>query len=252
MSDLPPGITLKDLLTELVEHYGFEELGRRIPIRCFQHDPSIASSLRFLRRTPWARTKVERLYVGHHVKAAKKARRNRARAERRAMAATMPVERDDTLAFFWPLGRQVEPVPLPDGYTVVHGIDAEVLDQVLSNASVDIGEQRGAPLVAMSAVHGPDGPVAVACAAPRPSDWVELCCVAVAVPERARGLGRAVCADLVGQLLEEEVTRIVGSTADDRLHALRIALGLGFRPAAREGKEARWTKVLARLGYADA
>lgn len=58
------GIPLKTVLTELVEHYGWEALGERIPIRCFTQNPSINSSLTFLRRTPWAREKVERLYVG--------------------------------------------------------------------------------------------------------------------------------------------------------------------------------------------
>ncbi|WP_081741331.1 VF530 family DNA-binding protein [Tolumonas lignilytica] len=57
------GITLERIVTELVEHYGWNELGQRIDIRCFQHEPSIKSSLKFLRRTPWARTKVEALYV---------------------------------------------------------------------------------------------------------------------------------------------------------------------------------------------
>ena len=57
------GITLEKLLTELVEEYGWAELGRRIPVRCFLFDPSIKSSLTFLRKTPWARTKVEQLYV---------------------------------------------------------------------------------------------------------------------------------------------------------------------------------------------
>ncbi len=57
------GITLEQLLTALVEHYGWEEMGRRIDIRCFNNDPSIKSSLKFLRKTPWARTKVENLYL---------------------------------------------------------------------------------------------------------------------------------------------------------------------------------------------
>jgi len=57
------GVTLKAILTELVDHYGWEEMGRRVEIRCFTHDPSIASSLKFLRRTPWARDKVEELYL---------------------------------------------------------------------------------------------------------------------------------------------------------------------------------------------
>ncbi|NNG08736.1 MAG: DUF2132 domain-containing protein [Arenibacter sp.] len=57
------GITLAAMLDNLVEKYGWEELGSRINIRCFNHDPSIKSSLKFLRRTPWAREKVEKLYV---------------------------------------------------------------------------------------------------------------------------------------------------------------------------------------------
>ena len=57
------GITLEMILTRLVELYGWEELGKRIPIRSFMHDPSIKSSLHFLRRTPWARKKVEELYL---------------------------------------------------------------------------------------------------------------------------------------------------------------------------------------------
>lgn len=57
------GITLKTILEELVDIYGWEELGDRINIRCFTHDPSIKSSLTFLRKTQWARTKVEQLYL---------------------------------------------------------------------------------------------------------------------------------------------------------------------------------------------
>jgi len=57
------GITLEMILTRLVEQYGWEELGERIPIKCFTNNPSIKSSLTFLRRTPWARKKVERLYL---------------------------------------------------------------------------------------------------------------------------------------------------------------------------------------------
>ena len=57
------GVKLVDMLDLLVEKYGWEELGRRINIRCFTHDPSIKSSLKFLRKTPWAREKVEQLYL---------------------------------------------------------------------------------------------------------------------------------------------------------------------------------------------
>lgn len=62
-SDLLHGVTLKMILTELVQHYGWAEMGRVIEIRCFTHDPSIDSSLKFLRRTPWARDKVEEMYL---------------------------------------------------------------------------------------------------------------------------------------------------------------------------------------------
>ncbi|MDE2402367.1 MAG: DUF2132 domain-containing protein [Burkholderiales bacterium] len=57
------GLTLEAILNELVVGYGWPELGRRIAIRCFISDPSITSSLRFLRKTPWAREKVEGLYL---------------------------------------------------------------------------------------------------------------------------------------------------------------------------------------------
>lgn len=57
------GVTLNMILTRLVERYGWEELGRSVNIRCFTHDPGISSSLKFLRRTPWAREKVEELYL---------------------------------------------------------------------------------------------------------------------------------------------------------------------------------------------
>jgi uncharacterized protein (DUF2132 family) len=68
MSDAPQskdplhGVTLEAILTRLVEHYGWPEMGHRIRIRCFNFDPSIKSSLHFLRRTPWARQQVEELY----------------------------------------------------------------------------------------------------------------------------------------------------------------------------------------------
>ncbi|MSQ72999.1 MAG: DUF2132 domain-containing protein [Betaproteobacteria bacterium] len=57
------GITLEQMLTELVNSIGWEAMGHAVAIRCFTHDPSVASSLRFLRRTPWAKAKVEELYL---------------------------------------------------------------------------------------------------------------------------------------------------------------------------------------------
>jgi uncharacterized protein (DUF2132 family) len=57
------GITLKAMVEHLVERYGWDGLGARIEIRCFTHDPSVPSALKFLRKTPWARAKVESLYL---------------------------------------------------------------------------------------------------------------------------------------------------------------------------------------------
>jgi uncharacterized protein (DUF2132 family) len=57
------GLTLEMILNVLVEKYGWEELGRRIALKCFLHEPSVKSSLKFLRKTPWARKKVEELYL---------------------------------------------------------------------------------------------------------------------------------------------------------------------------------------------
>tara|TARA_B100002049_G_C15945554_1_gene318247 strand:+ start:412 stop:636 length:225 start_codon:yes stop_codon:yes gene_type:complete len=73
MTNLQPknplhGVTLEQIVTELVQHYGWEALAQRININCFKKDPSIKSSLKFLRKTDWARAKVERLYRSTVVK----------------------------------------------------------------------------------------------------------------------------------------------------------------------------------------
>ena len=57
------GLTLEAIVTELAAHYGWPGLAERVPVRCFTHEPSVASSLKFLRKTPWARDKVESLYL---------------------------------------------------------------------------------------------------------------------------------------------------------------------------------------------
>jgi uncharacterized protein (DUF2132 family) len=63
------GVTLETIVTQLVEKFGWDVLGYRIPVRCFLHDPSIKSSLKFLRRTPWARQKVEDMYIDEVLRA---------------------------------------------------------------------------------------------------------------------------------------------------------------------------------------
>ncbi len=62
-NNLLHGVTLEMMLTRLVAHYGWERLGKLVSIRCFNNDPSIKSSLQFLRKTPWARQEVEALYL---------------------------------------------------------------------------------------------------------------------------------------------------------------------------------------------
>ncbi|WP_299113063.1 VF530 family protein [uncultured Winogradskyella sp.] len=57
------GVKLQQIVEDLVAHYGWEYMGHQINIRCFTHEPSVKSSLKFLRRTPWARTKVEKMYL---------------------------------------------------------------------------------------------------------------------------------------------------------------------------------------------
>lgn len=63
MKPVPPGATLEMMLNDLVKNYGWERLGEKIRINCFNDEPTIKSSLKFLRKTPWARTKVEQLYT---------------------------------------------------------------------------------------------------------------------------------------------------------------------------------------------
>jgi uncharacterized protein (DUF2132 family) len=102
------GLTLEFIVTELVAYYGFEALGERTDFRCFMHDPSIASSLKFLRRTPWARAKVESLYLFVQREKARAARKN-ARSMRRRLDAPLPDVR-------WPEGvavRTFEPSDAP-------------------------------------------------------------------------------------------------------------------------------------------
>ena len=80
MSTEPPknplhGLTLKAILTELVDAYGFEDLSHKVRIHCFANEPRIKSSLQFLRKTPWAREKVESLYLWHLREQKRQARR---------------------------------------------------------------------------------------------------------------------------------------------------------------------------------
>lgn len=86
------GITLKAIVEELVERHGFEELADRVPIACFTNEPSVSSSLKFLRKTPWAREKVERIYIADQRKLDSRKKRNQRRAAMRAHRATKEEE----------------------------------------------------------------------------------------------------------------------------------------------------------------
>lgn len=81
------GLTLQAILEALVERHGWPELGDRIRVRCFTQDPSIKSSLKFLRVTPWARSAVEQLYLEDQRRLERNRERNRQRAARRAQGA---------------------------------------------------------------------------------------------------------------------------------------------------------------------
>ena len=86
------GIKLKNIVEDLHARHGWEGLADLVPVRCFQRDPSIKSSLKFLRRTPWAREKVERIYISDHKAIARKKKRNAMRAARRAHKAGLAAE----------------------------------------------------------------------------------------------------------------------------------------------------------------
>lgn len=86
------GVTLEAMLLSLVEKYGWEGLAERIPVKCFSLDPSVKSSLTFLRRTPWARAKVEKLYLGK-LKARRPAKRPGAPRGPAAKTGPSPTEK---------------------------------------------------------------------------------------------------------------------------------------------------------------
>ncbi len=86
------GLTLKAILEELVERRGWPDLAGQIRIRCFAKDPSIKSSLKFLRKTPWARDRVERLYLADQQRIQRNRKRNKRRADQRAYRATLEAE----------------------------------------------------------------------------------------------------------------------------------------------------------------
>ena len=92
------GVTLKALLEDLVARHGWAVLAARVPIACFADEPSVKSSLRFLRRTPWARAKVERMWVDEQRVIARNRKRNKRRAAMRAHRAASEAADGDSPA----------------------------------------------------------------------------------------------------------------------------------------------------------
>ncbi len=90
------GLTLQAILDDLVSRRGWPWLAEQIPLRCFTHEPSITSSLRFLRQTPWARTKVERLYVKEQRRIKRNVRRKWRANAKRAHDAARDATAEDT------------------------------------------------------------------------------------------------------------------------------------------------------------
>ena len=227
-------------------------MGRRIPVRCFTNEPSLNSSLKFLRKTPWARAQVEALYVTEFLEAEKKQKRNKRRAARRAFAAEMPVERDETLAFFWPVGMPAPTWQLPQGFELKPGVQRVDFVAVQAAIGFDISDAMWQELdlvpEAMVVVHDEHGPVATAAALQAPNGWAELAWVAVAPQHRGKGLGRLVSAFVVAHLLQAGHERIIGSTQDARIQALGIYLKMGFKPVWRSEKAERWTAVQRLVG----
>lgn len=84
------GVTLQAIVEALVERHGWDGLAERVPVRCFTHDPSLTSSLKFLRKTPWARAKVEALYL----EVSRTRKRNQRRAAMRAHRAGLDAQHE--------------------------------------------------------------------------------------------------------------------------------------------------------------
>ncbi|MFT5679240.1 MAG: mycothiol synthase [Myxococcota bacterium] len=169
---------------------------------------------------------------------------------------TLPLERDETLALRWPPDASPPPPPdLPRGYTLRVGVDraafastqAAIGFEVTDAAWSRLVEQLAAGAMVFAETTDTHEPVAVAAAEHCADGWVEPGWVAVAPVHRGAGLGLAVCTALTRHLLSHGHHRLIGSTQDHRLAALRIYLTLGFQPVLRPEKAARWQAVMLQV-----
>jgi mycothiol synthase len=164
-----------------------------------------------------------------------------------------PIERPETLAMVWPRSEQPPASIEIPGCSLYFALDQQAFEQVQSEADWTVTENQWRQLLkeivpgSMVFAQTNSTPVGVACAVSR-DDWVELGWVAVATAHRGKGIGAMVCAALTRHLLASGRQRLLGSTHDHRLAALRIYLDLGFHPVYREEKTDRWRAVCAQLG----
>lgn len=163
MADPLHGITLEKLVTELVDAYGFEKLAIEIPIHCFQNQPSIPSSLKFLRRTPWARAKVESFYLYHLREKKRRARREHA-VDLRAAAGLVVEATKGVTTVVQDVHTAIGAVPFFTDlvYRAIRGVTGVVglgIDGVVSALAPVLGEsapgeEREAVLAALNGVVG--------------------------------------------------------------------------------------------------
>lgn len=166
----------------------------------------------------------------------------------------IPLERDSTLALWWPpagAAPAVRGCATPDFI-----VDRPAFEAVQAAAGWQMPAGQWAQLVdesvpgSMVLLRVDGRAVAAACAVQRAEGWIELAWVAVVPAFRGQGLGRQVCAALLARVLASGHATLFGSTQDARLSALKIYLDLGFLPVYRAEKVARWRAVCAALGHA--
>lgn len=144
------GVTLEQLVTELVDAYGFAELAVRVPIHCFENNPSVASTLKFLRRTPWARAKVESFYLFHLREQRRNARRDHA-SDLRGAAALVTEATRGVMGVVGEMHQAIGAIPIVTDlvYRALQGVTG------LVGAGVDAAVDALAPVLGDS-VPGPE------------------------------------------------------------------------------------------------
>ncbi|MBI1945636.1 MAG: alpha/beta fold hydrolase [Deltaproteobacteria bacterium] len=163
MADPLHGMTLEAIVTELVDAYGFDKLAVEIPIHCFQNEPSISSSLKFLRRTPWARAKVESFYLFHLREQKRRARREHA-VDLRATAGLVVEATKGVTSVVQDVHTAIGAVPFFTDlvYRAIRGVTGVVgfgIDGVVATLAPMLGEsspgdEREAVLAALNGVIG--------------------------------------------------------------------------------------------------